>query len=137
MDSKFVGAALAGAVAMFLMGFVLYELLLGGFFEANGNPDLMRAQPAFLWIILGQIAGGFLLATILSWKGASSVGEGAKAGAVFGFLVSLGVGLTNYGAFDMMNLTATLVDPFVSALLFAVAGAVVGMMLGRGSPSPA
>ena len=67
------------------------------------------------------------------WAGATSATAGFKIGALFGLLNGFGIGLTQYGVMNVSNLTATPVDPFVLAVLFGVAGAVVGMMLGRGA----
>lgn len=135
MSSKFGVAALAGAVVLFFGGYVLYVIALGGFFEGNlgSASNVMREPPGFLWIGMGQIAAGALLALILGWAGATSPAAGLKIGAVFGLLNGFGIGLTQYGVMNVSNLTATIVDPFVQAVLFGAAGAVVGMMLGRGA----
>ena len=52
-----------------------------------------------------------------------------------GVLGRVGFDLTFYGTTNVSNLTATLVDPFVSMVLFGVTGAVIGMVLGRGAPT--
>ncbi len=137
MNQKFAVATFAGAVVLFLMGYLLYEVLLGSFFAGNSGSagDVLRDPPGFLWIGIGQIFGGALLTLILGWAGAKSPAAGFKIGAIFGLLSAFGTGLTQYGAFTISNFTATMVDPFVQAALFGVAGAVVGMLLGKGSDS--
>ena len=81
--------------------------------------------------MLGQVASGALLVLILGWAGATSPAAGFKIGAVLGLLSGFGVSLTQYGVMNISNLTGAIVDPFVQAVLFGVAGAVVGVMLGR------
>ena len=56
--------------------------------------------------------------------------SGARLGAMFGLLLELGVDLTMYGTTNIANLTATLVDPFVTLVQGAVTGAVIGLVLG-------
>jgi hypothetical protein len=43
----------------------------------------------------------------------------------------LGIDLTMYATTNMSNLTATLVDPILGAIVFAVAGAVIAAVTGR------
>lgn len=132
MNSRFVIAALAGAVVLFLVGFLLYGLALMGFYESGTMAGVMKETPNFLWLGLGQVAGGFLLATVLGWAGAKTSAAGLKKGAIFGLLVALTLDLSIYGTSNINNLTVTLVDPIFSAIHVGIAGSVVGMMLGRG-----
>jgi uncharacterized membrane protein len=135
VNKNFAIATLAGTVAFFILGYVLYGLLLMGFFQSNAGSAMgvSKETPDFLWLILGNLVTAAFLGVLLGWKGANDVASGAKAGALVGFLLSLGYGLTMFATSNISNLTATLVDPFVSAILFGVTGAVMGMMLGKGA----
>lgn len=135
MNKNFAMATLGGTVVLFVLGWVLYGMLLMGFFESNAGTatGVMKEAPDFLWLILGQIVTAAFLALVLGWKGATDVASGAKAGAIVGFLLSLGYGLTMYATSNTWNLSATLVDPFISLVLFGAAGAVVGLLLGKGA----
>ena len=73
-----------------------------------------------------------MLATVLGWKGATDVAGGAKAGAQLGALIAVAVGFMMLGTMNVSTLTWAIVDIVVSAVLWGAAGAVVGMMLGRG-----
>ena len=135
MNRNFLMATLAGTVVLMIIGYVLYGMLLMDFFATNTGSagNVMKDSPSWLWLILGQLFTAVLLAVVLGWKGATDMGSGARAGAFFGFLLSLGYGLTMLGTSDISNLTATLADPFVAAVLFGTAGAVIGIMLGKGA----
>ncbi|MEX2295381.1 MAG: hypothetical protein WD804_03590, partial [Gemmatimonadota bacterium] len=61
-------------------------------------------------------------------------GGGAKVGAIVGFLMALSYDLTMFGSSNLMNLTATLVDPLISGVHFAVVGGVTAVALGRPAP---
>ncbi|MXW65667.1 MAG: hypothetical protein F4Z72_01480 [Gemmatimonadales bacterium] len=134
MNTKCLIASIAGAVVLLVGGYVLYELLLGGFFEANmgSATGVIKESPDFLWIAVGQLAGGGVLATALGWKGATDVAGGAQAGAKLGALIAATFGFVALGAMNTSTLTSVVVDVVVTAVLWGAAGAVVGMMLGRG-----
>lgn len=134
MNTKCLIASIAGAVVLFVGGYVLYELVLGGFFAANAGSatGVIKESPDFLWIAVGQLASGGVLATALGWKGATDVAGGAQAGAKLGALIAVAVGFVTLGAMNTSTLLSTVVDVVVTAVLWGAAGAVVAMMLGRG-----
>lgn len=134
MNTKCLVASVAGAVVLFVGGYVLYELVLGGFFAANAGSatGVIKESPNFIWIAVGQLASGGVLATALGWKGATDVAGGAQAGAKLGALIAVALGFVTLGAMNTSTLASTLVDVVVTGVLWGAAGAVVGMMLGRG-----
>lgn len=134
MNTKCLVASVAGAVVLFVGGYVLYELVLGGFFAANAGSatGVIKESPDFLWIAVGQLASGGVLATALSWKGATDVAGGAQAGAKLGALIAVAFGFVMLGAMNISTLASVVVDVVVTGVLWGAAGAVVGMMLGRG-----
>lgn len=71
------------------------------------------------------------------WAGVSGAIPGLKTGAIFGFLMSLGISLMFYGAVDYMNLQATLFDVVLTTVRLALAGAVIGVILPRNRVLPA
>lgn len=137
MNTKVLLAALAGAIATFLSGWLLYGIALRGFFESNtleGARSLMRTEPTFWAIFVGCLAWAALLAMVFSrWASITTFVTGAKAGAWIAFLIALGADFFNYASMDAWTLTATLVDPFVNAVQGAIAGGVVGWVLGYGN----
>lgn len=134
MNTKCLVASLAGAVVLFVGGYVLYELVLGGLLEANMGTatGVMKESPDFLWLAVGQLASGGVLAMVLGWAGATDAAGGAKAGAKVGALLSVAFGFVMLGTMNISTLTWAVVDVVVAAVLWGAAGAVVGIMLGRG-----
>ncbi|MGH8621690.1 MAG: DUF2177 family protein [Burkholderiales bacterium] len=137
MRSKFVPAALAGMVAIALFGFLLYGVVFAKLFEANmgSTTGVMKSPPEFLWIGLAHVPFGLLLTLVISWRGATSARGGAVTGATLGFLMAASYDLSQYGTTNLWALNLTLIDPFITMVLVGAAGAVVGMVLGRRSPT--
>ena len=131
-NKKLAFATLAGALAGFITEVLLYGVLLADFFAANAGSatGVNREEPNLLTIALGQIPLALLLTLFISrWGNRPSMASGVRLGAMFGLLLELGVDLTMYGTTNIANLTATLVDPFVTLVQGAVTGAVIGLVL--------
>ena len=129
MNKKCILATLAGGVALFVLGFVFYGLLLADFF-AN---DAMTEAPNYLALAGGQVAGGALLALVLSWRGAEGPGEAFKSGAGVGVLFSLSMGLTTFGTTDGINtMTMVVGDAVVMLVMYGIGGMVVAKVLHEG-----
>jgi len=129
-------ATLAGFVVFFMLGYLFYGFLLVDFFNANSGSasGVMRADMELVWwaLILGNLLQAYLLVYVFgNWAQVSTFGGGFKGGAMIGLIFGLGYDLTMYGTSNIMNLTATLVDPFVVALMMGLSGGVIGWVLGR------
>ena len=137
MDSKKrIMATLAGFVILFLLGWLLYGMLLMDFYQANSGTviGVMREESEMIWwaLIVGNLLQAYLLVYIFGkWANITSFGGGLKAGAILGLILGFAINLTMYGTTNMMNLTAALVDPFVGAAMMGITGGVIGYVLGR------
>jgi hypothetical protein len=133
--NKILLGGLAGGVTFFLLGWLVYGVLLMGFSKANYNQCAMRPMEEMVWwaMILSNLAFGFLLAIVFGWSNTASAASGAKVGGVLGILISLSVDLSFYATSSMFsNFTAVLVDLVAFSAMSAVAGLVVGWVLGMG-----
>lgn len=127
-------ATLGAFATMFVLGFVIYQPVLGDFFAANAGTatGVIKENPVFWQIIVGQLCGAGLLVTVLSWKGVESAADGFKGGAVFGLLLSLFYGFMTLGTMNTSTMNAVLVDVVVTVVLMGAAGAVGALVLKRG-----
>jgi hypothetical protein len=133
MDTKkFALGTIAGGVAMFITGYLIYGLALRGFYEANMINNVSLETPRFLWLILGNLGfAAFYTYIFVKWTGIKTFATGAKAGAVLGVLLGLGFSLTWYGTANLMTLTGAFVDVVVNGVMTAVVCGVIGMVVGR------
>lgn len=135
--SRFVLAALAGMVAIAVVGSLLYGILFAGLFQANmgSATGVMKDPPEYLWVGLAHLPFAVLLALVVSWRGATSARGGAVTGAILGFLMAASYDLSQYGTTHLWTLELTLIDPFITMVMVGAAGAVVGRVLGGGGPA--
>lgn len=111
------------------------------FFAANaGSATGVERESPILWASAVDnltLAALFTIAIIKT--GASSVADGAKVGAITGFLVWFGVDFIHYANTNIDNLTATLADPALELVRTAIVGAGIAMVLAKtaGSSSSA
>lgn len=134
MDAKkLVTGAVAGAVAQMVFGFLIFQWLFGGFYEANasGSAALMRESGVFWAWILGNLSLAVLVTLAVSHTGSESLAKGFLTGGVVGFLVWLGADFILYSGLELMSLTATVVDPFLEFVRTGITGALVGLVLAR------
>lgn len=131
-SKRIVLAVLAGGVAFFVTGFLLYGLLLREVMIANTAAGTMKELPDFPVLILSNLVLAAFLTLILSkWDGARNLIGGVKAGIPIGLLLALGVGLALYATTNMMTGVGVLVDTVATVVRFAVAGGAIGSILGR------
>lgn len=129
MNKNFLMATIAGGVTLFVLGFLIYGVLLADFF-AN---DAISPEPIMWAVTLGQLLSAAFLTIILGWKGVASAKEGFQAGAVIGAVMGLAFGLMMYGTMVGMHTMATLIgDTVVSLVVYGIAGAVIATALNRG-----
>lgn len=125
MTSKTIVAGIAGGIALFAMGMIIYVLLLQDVFAV----DAARAEPGFGFIVAGEIVFGLLMAMMFSRRGIRTVAGGAKNGAILGGMIALGMGLIYLGAFNFADMEYHIAEVIAWAIRWAVAGAVVGKVL--------
>lgn len=136
MDSKkLIIGTVAGGITYFILGFLLYGILLEGFFanHMGSATGALKTEIMFWPLILGNLALAALLSYVfLKWAKIKSFGDGMKAGAVIGFLMALSYDMILYDTTNMMDLIASIVDVIVFAVGTAIGGGVIGLVLGMG-----
>jgi hypothetical protein len=131
-SQKFIVGGIVGGIAYFILGWLIYGMLLKDFMAANFSTS-MRPDAETIWwaLILGQLAAGFLLAYVIGKASATSAGAGAGVGFVVGLLVCLGFDLTMYGvSTTVSSLKGLAADVAASAVISAIAGGAIGWVMG-------
>lgn len=133
MNNRVIWATLAGGVASYLLGWLIYGMILAGNTSMYGSATgVMKTDMGDMWaLILGNLAGAYLLAHIFTrWAGVNTLQGGIRTGALLGFLIWLTVDMIMFGTTNVYSLTGALLDIAISAFMGAVTGGVVGWVLG-------
>ena len=136
MTKRFLAAALAAMLTIAVVGGLLYGVVFPAFFRANITASVMKNPPGFAWVGLSHVPFGILLALVVRWRDNLTPKGGATTGALLGFLMALSYNLSQYGTTTLWTLRLTLVEPFITMVMVATAGAVVAMILAKELPHP-
>ncbi|MBX9782238.1 MAG: hypothetical protein K2X48_02990 [Chitinophagaceae bacterium] len=132
---KFLIGGLIGGVINFVLGYLVYGLLLMNFFGAHTTAPagVMRPMENMVWwaLIAGNLTFGLLVSYVLNKGGVKGISPGFIAGAVIGLLFSLSVDLYLYAQITLWDTTYISVDVICSVVMSGIVGAVVGWYNGR------
>ena len=131
--TKLLSGTVIGAIVAFIMGYLIFGLALNSYMAENTNST--GESPDFLWLILGHVVLAlFYTYVFLQWAGIKTAAGGAKAAAIMTLLLSLGSNWIWYATSGLFTggIAATVVDAVGATIVWAVAGAAIGWMLGRG-----
>lgn len=134
MNTKILKGTIFGGIVYFLLGWLVYGILLADFSLTNYNQCSMRPQADMIWwaMILSNLVYALLLTLMLKWSGAHGWIDGLKTGALFGLLFGVTIDLSFYSMTTMFNsIGAMLVDMFANTVMAAVVGTVIVLVWGR------
>lgn len=134
MNNKFLVGGLIGAALFFLLGYLIWGMALASMMEESAMPGLNKPMGEFNWLflVLGNLANGFLVSYVLTKSNTSGFGGGATVGAVLGLLISASFDFTMYAVSNMFtSMNFIFIDIVVNVVVVAIVGGIVGAFLGR------
>ena len=133
---KLLMGGIVGGILFFGLGYLIYGNLLTGFFQKHPGTatgvDRAMADFEFLYLAIGNLAMGFLLAYVFVKSNVNSLAGGLVTGGIIGALVSVAYDCIMYGTTNIISKTAMAADVAATTVMCAIVGAVVGMVLGMG-----
>jgi hypothetical protein len=135
MNSKLLVAGLVSGVAGFLLGWLVYGMLLMDFMAAHTTvyAGLMKEPPFVPGIFISNLCWGLLFAYIFQkWANITDFGGGFSAGLIITFLMSLSIDVFQFSFMNLGDTTMYAVDVVVGTLMGGVMGGAAGMVLGKG-----
>jgi len=137
-NKKLIWGGLAGGVAFFLLGWLLYGLLMKSFLAEQTTEGVFKDIPDFPYLIIGNIVMGFLYTIVIcNWAKASSAMDGAKKGFLFALILGVGMDLTMLGTSNIMTMSGAFADIIVTVIMGTVVGAVVTAVAGMNQAAKA
>lgn len=130
---KILRGTIFGGISYFLLGWLVYGILLMGFLSTNMNQCAARSNEMIWWaIILSNFSAALLLTLFLKWSGAKGMIDGLKIGALFGSLFAGTVALSSWSMTTMYTkFSALVVDIIASTVLFAIIGIIIVLTWGK------
>lgn len=140
MNMKVILAGLATGVASFLLGWVVFGIVMESYYASVmlHHEGLMKDPPNMLALVLGNLIWGGTVAWALWKMNVSSAMGGFLPGAIIGGAFAACFDLFML-AFMMLikDTTFVIVDVLVNAVVGGILGVVAGMVLGMGQKSTA
>ena len=133
--NKILLGGIAGAVTFFILGWLVYGILLSDYTAENFNLCAAKPMGEMSWwaMILSNLAFGFLLSIVFNWSNTKGIPAGAKAGGIMGLLIGISMDFSVYSMSNMyLNLTALFVDLIVYTFISVIVGIVVGCVMNTG-----
>ena len=135
MLARVLAATVAGGIAFFVLGFLIYGLVLEqSVMKPNMNEftGLMNEVPNWIPLVLANFVSAFLLAYIFEkWASISTFVGGMKGGAVVYFLIALSFQLMFIAFMNLhKNYIPVVADVVGSTVMGAIGGGVIGAVLG-------
>ena len=131
---KILKGTVFGTIAYFLLGWLVWGILVRDYFMTNMNQCAARPDEDMVWwaLILSNLVFAFLLTLILKWRGAKGVADGLTTGALIGFLFALCIDASSWSMTTNFNsLGVAVVDVAVNTLFSAVIGVIIILTWGK------
>ena len=135
MNTKTIIAGILAGIVSFLLGWLIYGMLLMEFFKNHSlhYNGLDKNPPDFLYLGIGNLLMGILTAYVVALGNGNNAKKGFTIAAIVGFLVSSGMDSMMFAQMNLGSRTAILVDVIAATILSGIIGAFVGWWYGRKS----
>lgn len=135
MVVRFLVSTAVGGILFFVLGFLLYGMLLDPWMRANITqyPGLMKEMPDMVPLAgMNLVWAGMIAFVADNWANAKDFGSGMKVGGVLMFFAAIAVNL-GYTAFMNMfqSLLVPVVDSVVMTFMGVLTGGAIGFVLGK------
>lgn len=133
MNKKVLLATLAGFVTQFLAGWLLFGMILKGVMEAwqAQMGDCGSAEPAFLPMIVAQVAFALLLSLLITRLGKEGFMPGLITGAWITLLIMIWFDGWMFASFQFMTNEMSAYDILGNTAIGALAGGVIGWVASK------
>jgi len=134
MNMRILRGTIFGGIAFFLLGWLIYGIIMMGYNTANTNQCMNNPNGEMIWwaILLGNFISALLLTLVLNWSRAKNWMDGLKTGALFGFLLSSSMAFGFWSMTTMYNnFTALMVDIAQNTVFYGLVGLVIVLLWGK------
>lgn len=130
---KLAIGGIVGGIIFFFLGWLIYGMLLVDFMKSN--PGIVsgyeKEMPDMLYLAIGNLASGLLLAYVFIRANVTTLMGGLIMATIMGLLMSVSFDCMMYGTTNLLSKKAIMADVLAATAMFAITGAVVGLLLGK------
>lgn len=134
--NKILIAGVAGGIIFFLLGWLVYGILLMDFMSENAGPGAasIHKEPMEMWaLVVSNFAWGFLFAIMFGrWSTGITPAEGAMRGAATGLLVALFLDMSMYAMSNILTAKTLVADIAAMTVIAAIGGWSIAFILRMG-----
>ena len=127
--------ALAGAVVLFLIGWIFYGMLnpMASHITPEGLATSRGESSSMPMLIVGHLIIGLLASIIYGkWaRGVHNAGHGFQFGALLGAVIGLGLGCIFIATSNYMTTTGHLIEALYYIIGYGIMGAVISMVYAK------
>ena len=133
MNTKTLVAGLLAAIVTFLIGWLIFGVLLVSYYNSNmlAYPGLLKEPPNVLFIGFANLAWGLMLAYVFSLAGINTASKGLITGFIIFLLICIGFNCMFHAQFNLYSRRVFVVDALANGVLGAISGAFIGWWYGR------
>jgi len=135
MNTKVLLAGLVSGIAGFLLGWIVYGILLADFAAAHTikYEGLMKEPPVLWAIFLSNTAWGILYAHIFQrWGNIQTFSSGFSSGFLISLLIAVSMGLFYFAFMNLSDVLYLCIDTVVTTMMGALMAGISAAMLGVG-----
>jgi hypothetical protein len=129
---KILRGTIFGGITFFLLGWLVWGILLAGFSANNYDQTLNRPDMIWWALILANLVFALMVTLILNWAGVKTITEALKIGAIVGAIYAFNVDLGIYSMTTMINsISGVVVDTLTYAVVTALISLVIVLTWGK------
>ena len=139
MVVRFIVSSIAGGIVFFVLGFLIYGLMLEPWMRTQMAefPGMMKeAHDLIVLAVFNLVLAAMIAFVAENWAKARNFVDGLKVGGVLMFFYGMAVNLSFTAFMNIfLSVYAPIVDVFTMTLMGTIAGGVIGLVLGKMSGS--
>jgi hypothetical protein len=139
MNLRVLVAAVAGAIVMFFLGFLIFGVALSGFMKAHivaAAVPVVKEMPDMVPLVLSNLVFSWFYALVFDqWAGIKTFVGGVLGGMMIGIPVAIAIDLNFMSMFNIYSgFIVILVDAIAIGIMSGLSGGVIGFVLGKMGP---
>lgn len=133
MNSKTLIGGFLAAILSFLLGWLIFGILLMDYYAANMKTyeGLTKTEPVMWAIALANLCYGMLLAYIFQLGGIVTASKGFITAMIVSMLTSMSFNLYMHAQMDLYNGSLLVIDVLINMVFGGIVGAFLGWWFGR------